>query len=399
MSSVNSIIRIFRLLTIPFLGCTIIVLLPRQSPQKLKKVFPLCFPAIMLLFVNLLQLLALPDYVIQTHATGSMKFTAWFLLYFSIVLALHEKTVDKVRRIISITLAITFIVGILQYPNIVMQAGANVGSALSNYGQLGERYQLAGIFGSANEDANGLVTLFPLTLLWIEQQKGAKRKILRYLLLIYFPLVLVFNGTRTALLVSFPLLTTLFYWKLPLKKLLYIIGPLAGFGVSMIAISENILNRFFEQESQGGGSFGWRIEYAWSPSINHTLSNSPLFGFGSRGWEYVGNQLSIFDLNGGGVMPAHSGYVWSFVSWGLLGFLMYVSLLLILLINSFQLSRSKRQDISESGRALFCSVIGYCLWAFISNVMWPQGWLILISLSILIVSLKVSAYENIQLSE
>ncbi|MEO0647552.1 MAG: hypothetical protein AAFZ17_15560, partial [Cyanobacteria bacterium J06650_10] len=157
-----------------------------------------------------------------------------------------------------------------------------------------------------------------------------------------------------------------------------------------IAASESVVSRFFAEEMQGGGTFGWRIEHAWIPTIQYTLSQSPLFGFGTRGWEFICTKLSIINPADGLVVPAHSGYVWSFITWGASGFCLYIAFLLILLAESIKLARSKQPERSRTGRALLCSVIGYCFWAFISNVMWPQGWLILLCVAILIACEKVS---------
>ena len=391
----NTIIRLFRLATVPLLIGFIAILLPRQPLAQLRESLLLCLSPIILICVNLLQLFALPDILLPTHATGSARFTTWFLLYIATILALNPVTVNKVKNAIFILLVAIFVIGILQYPRIIVQAGGQIGTALSNYGQVESRYQLAGIFGSANEDANGLITLYPLTLLWIEQQKGLKRTLLRWTLLFYFPLILVFNGTRTALIVSFPLITTLFYWKLSLKQFLLWLGPLAATALLLIQASAGLIERVFGQESQGSGSLGWRIEHAWVPAVDYTWAKAPLFGFGSRGWEYITHQLQIYDIEGM-AEPAHSGYVWVFVSWGALGLFAYVTFLGLLLAQAFSLSLSEQTEIALGGRALLCAVIGYCLWAFISNVMWPQGWLILILLATLIACFKILEREENQ---
>lgn len=391
---VHSLMRVLRLLSIPVLFFIMIALFPKQSSYKLSRLLSISLPPIILLFINLLQLLALPNNIVLTHASGSVTFTAWFSLYLSMLMALNSKSSGFVKNALITTLSLTFLIGILQYPHIVMQSGAQLSRALNNYGNTVHRYQLGGIFGSANEDANGFVTLFPLALLWVENQKGIKKIIFRCILLIYFPLVLIFNGTRTALIITFPIVTTLFYWKISLNQFLYILGPLAGIGLALFNLSSNITSKFFGQESASGGTFGWRVEHVWLPAVQYTLNNSPIFGFGSRGWEYICNQLEIFDTFTGGPKPSHSGYIWAFASWGMLGLIAYVTFLSILLIQAFQLSNSKTQDISRTGKALFCSMIGYCFWAFISNVMMPQGWVILISLATLIAALKVLEFSN-----
>ncbi|NJM96496.1 MAG: hypothetical protein HC800_04155 [Phormidesmis sp. RL_2_1] len=191
-------------------------------------------------------------------------------------------------------------------------------------------------------------------------------------------------------------MTTWFYWRISLYRFLCIAGPLALLGAGMAAASETIVNRFFAAESQGGGTLGWRLEHAWVPTINYTMEHSPLFGFGSRGWEFVAELLNVIDPLTDEVVPSHSGYVWAFVAWGALGALTYVGFLVVLLFEAFKLSMVKNKEVATTGRALLCSVVGYCLWAFISNVMWPQGWLILISLAILIACLKVTALTTLE---
>jgi hypothetical protein len=389
MPIVYSILRVFRLASIPFLMFTVISLLPQQPLKKIKRVFWLSLPPIILLTINVLQVFALPSDVRAIHITGSIMFTAWFLLYIAIILDLNVTNVDKIKKRIFIILIMIFGVGILQYPQVVLQSGAGIDAALSGYGQLDERLQLFGIFGSSNEDANGFVTLFPLALLWVETQKGFKRKALRLFLLIYFPILLIFNGTRTALLISFPLLTTIFYWRLSLNKILCLSGPVAAVCVGIFSFAEQLMAHNFSEESQGGGTFGWRVEHAWMPAINYTLAHSPIFGFGSRGWEFICQAEGLFNPETHEAIPSHSGYVWVFASWGALGLFSYVMFLLILLAESFKLSTSTMGEVSMFGKGLFCSIIGYCFWAFISNVMWPQGWTILISLGILIACLKI----------
>ncbi|NEP18057.1 MAG: O-antigen ligase family protein [Leptolyngbya sp. SIO4C1] len=390
MNSVNALMRVFRLATIPFLAFIVLTLLPRQSTSKIQRLIFLAVPPVALLLINVLQLFALPEENMTTHVTGSVKFVAWFGLYFAVLLSLNFSSVEKIKSSILTILVAIFVFGILQYPGVIAQSGASLSTALSNYGQIGARYQLSGIFGSANEDANGFVTLLPLALLWVERRSGLKRKLLRWALLLYFPLILVFNGTRTALLVALPTVTMIFYLRLSLNQLLCIVGPAAGLGVALVSLSNSLVGRFFEAEAAGGGSFGWRIEHAWIPAISYTMSHSPIFGFGSRGWEFICYELGILKADGSGIVPSHSGYVWTFVAWGIAGFLAYVAFLAILLTEAFKLSMSKREDVAIAGRAFLGSAVGYCFWAFISNVMLPQGWLILISIATLIAAFKVS---------
>ena len=398
-TSLESILRIFRLITVPILILVIFALTPKIKLLPAKHLIWLGLPIIILFLINLFQLVALPKDVIEMHVTGSIKFTAWFCTYLCSLLSLNPTSAFQYKKNISKVLFVIFLVGVAIYPIIMISSGISLSTVLAGYGDSDDRVQASGLFGSANEDANGLMTLFPIALVFLEQIKGIKKTIFKWVLFAFFPFLLLYNGTRTTLFFTMPIVLVMFYSKLSLKGLirLMLMGviPLAA---SLPFIASFMSRAFASQASGNGGSFSWRVDHVWTPAIEYTQKYSPIFGFGSRGWEYIAQQLGLFrDFSGqavGEIISPHSGYVWAFVCWGSVGLCAYVLFLVILLIESFRLSQLSNRELSLLGRALFCSVFAYGMWAYISNVMWAQGWVILVSIATLIATTKLIALTN-----
>ena len=391
--ALESTLRIFRLITIPALFIFYIILIRKKRFSNFKKLGFLELPIIILFLINLIQLFIIPKDAIEMHITGSVKFTAWFGLYLTSLLSLNLSSALKYKMVLLNTLATIFLIGIAIYPFIIITSGTTLSSVLTGYGDTADRIQNSGLFGSANEDANGLMTLLPFALLFVEKIKGVHKSILRYSLFIFFPFLLIYNGTRTTLFFTLPITLILFYSELSLKGLLKLILILLTPLIIIFPFISSFLNQAFSAQLAGdGGSFTWRVENVWNPAIEYTQRYSPIFGFGSRGWEYIANPLDLFTRGGiqsGNLISPHSGYVWAFVSWGGIGLCMYLLFLIILLAESFKISQLHNKHLAMLGRALFCSVFSYCTWSYISNVMWAQGWIILVTIAILIASAKV----------
>lgn len=390
-ASFDRILRIFRFITLPILILIIFALTPKIKLIRLKKLIWLGLPILILFFINLLQLVAIPKGAIEMHITGSIKFTAWFGTYLCSLLSLNPTSALQYKKYISNVLLIIFLIGVATYPIIMISSGISLSTVLAGYGAAEDRVQNSGLFGSANEDANGLMTLFPIALVFLEQVEGNKKIIFKFVLFSFFPFLLLYNGTRITLFLTLPVILVLFYSKLSLKGLvrLLLMGatPLL---VSFPFIATFIDKAFASNTGGKGDSYAWRVTEVWIPAIEYTEKYSPMFGFGSRGWDYMVEQLGFFDGLGLG-LSAHSGYIWAFVSWGALGLLAYILFFIVLLIESFRLSQLPNTELSTFGRALFCSVLAYCIWAYISNVFWPQGWVILVSLATLIAATKIIA--------
>lgn len=389
-ASFDRILRIFRLITLPILILIIFALTPKIKLIRLKKLIWLGLPILILFFINLLQLFAIPKDAIEMHITGSVKFTAWFGTYLCSLLSLNPNSALQYKKYISNVLLIIFLIGVATYPIIMISSGISLSTVLAGYGAAEDRVQNSGLFGSANEDANGLMTLFPIALVFLEQMEGNKKIIFKFVLFSFFPFLLLYNGTRTTLLFTLPVILVLFYSKLSLKGLVRLLLMGAMPLLLSVPFIATFIDRAFASNTGGkGDSYAWRLTEVWTPAIEYTEKYSPIFGFGSRGWEYMSEQLGL--LAEGLPLSAHSGYIWAFVSWGALGLLAYILFFIVLLIESFRLSQLPNTELSTFGRALFCSVLAYCIWAYISNVFWPQGWVILVSLATLIAATKIIA--------
>jgi O-antigen ligase len=393
-SSLESLLRIFRLMTVPVLIFIIFALTPKIRLLHVKHLSFLGLPIVILFIINFIQLIVLPKGIVETHLTGSIKFAAWFCTYLCSLLTLYPSSVLQYKKYILNILFIIFLFGVAIYPFIMISSGVSLSTVLAGYGDSEDRIQTSGFFGSSNEDANGLMTLFPIALIFLEKMKGPKKTILKLALFAFFPFLLLYNGTRTTLFFTLPIILVVFYSKLSLKGLIRLALMFAAPIGFALPFATNFMNKAFASQSSGsGGSFSWRVDHVWTPAIEYTQKYSPIFGFGSRGWEYVAQQLGLFkDFGGqavGEIISPHSGYVWAFVCWGGLGLAAYVLFLVTLLAESFRLSQLRDPELSLLGRALFCSVFGYISWAYISNVMWAQGWVILVSIATLIATTKM----------
>ena len=390
-ASFESILRIFRFITLPILILITFALIPKIKLIRLKKLIWLGLPILILFFINLLQLVAIPKDAIEMHITGSIKFTAWFGTYLCSLLSLNPTSALQYKKYISNVLLTIFLIGVAIYPIIMISSGISLSTVLAGYGAAEDRVQNSGIFGSANEDANGLMTLFPIALVFLEQVEGNKKIIFKFVLFSFFPFLLLYNGTRTTLFLTLPVILVLFYSKLSLKGLVRLLLMGATPLLLSVPFISTFIDRAFASNTGGkGDSYAWRLTEVWTPAIEYTEKYSPIFGFGSRGWEYISEQLGLLTQEG---LPlsTHSGYIWAFVSWGALGLLAYILFIIVLLIESFRLSQLPNTELSTFGRALFCSVFAYCIWAYISNVFWAQGWVILVSLATLIATTKIIA--------
>lgn len=388
------LIGTLRLVFIPILVLVIFDLFQKVGNKRFEFSLRASFPLLLLLGLLLFQIIVLPSSLLQAHLSGSIKFFEWGLLYLCFMLSMNVQTAPKIRRLILLVLTLIFIATIIQYPILIQRSSLSLSELISIYGRQEDK-EAFGLFAAANEDANGLMALFPLILFRIEQASALKRIFLRTLLLIYIPIVLFFNGTRTALFITFPLITLLFYIKFSLKNLIRILPPiLASILVYNLYVAE-FMQSSFKEESDGGGTLGFRMTRAWIPASTFTFENSPIWGFGSRGWEYVGTAKRImrgaWETNPFEIIPSHNVYVFAYVCWGSIGLVCYLTFIGKLLKDSLHISLANNSGSASLGKALFCSCVAYCIWAGISNAQIESGWLILFSTGIIISSLKVSS--------
>jgi hypothetical protein len=392
------VIGALRIAFIPLLMLVLIEQLRKVDEKRIKFTISMSWPLLLLPILFLFQIVAIPSSAVSTHLSGCTKYISWCLLYLCGLLSLNSQTTRQVRHIFLLTLLFVFLATIVQYPILLQRSSESLSSMIASYGHQEDK-DIFGLFGAANEDANSLMTLFPLSLFYISQKRGFKKKFWKIFILVYIPIILFFNGTRTALFITFPIVLFLFHFTLSIKNLIKIVPFLITVVLIYSLYVADFAGSSFSKESEGEGSWGFRVERVWVPASNYTSENSPLFGFGSRGWEYVclinGIVRGAGELNEFEVVPSHNVYVWSYVSWGFFGLFIYIAFLLTLLKESFQLSIFPQdKQVVLLGQTLFCCVVAYCIWASISNAYIESGWDILFILGILIASLKMTVLLN-----
>jgi hypothetical protein len=375
-----------RLIGIPLL---ILVIADSVTTKRVRKgIIPFLIPMVLLLGILVLQFFVIPKDAVLMHSTGIVRYVSWALGYIALLATLNQNNSLRVLHIFTGTLTTLFVLLIIQYPAIIANSGYSLAAAAQLYGQ--NIIKMNGIFGAANEDGNGAMALLPFFLAYTGQQAGIKKYLCGVFILVISPLMIFFNGTRTALFFIYPLVLFLFYSNLSIRRVLMLVPLLATVGIMIRSIASTVAEKTFSGDLEGGGTSGWRIEQVWTPTFNYGVDASPVFGFGVRGWEYVCQQAGVFGETGKGESP-HNIYLWIFISWGLVGFIVHIFFLLILLFYSFRLVGSPNREISNYAKASFCSLSAYLVWASISNANIDIAWLILIMISASIAALSIMA--------
>lgn len=392
-----SLLGVVRFAGLPVLS---FLLFEKLKSQRIAKVgnrywLEMILPIVAFLILLIAQVFLIPRSGLSGHLSGSPDYVFRNLLYLCIILNINAKNAGKVIKVISVLFAITFFYNLIQYPFVIHSSGVSIASVLSSYGQQ-SKVKTFGLFNAANEDANAMMTLLPFALLYIDQLHGLKRKTLRIVLILLMPLALLFNGTRTALIITFPLILFLYYTDLSLKKVVRfspLLIPIVGLAV---VGASGFVSSAFTKEAEDGGSLGWRFEEVWIPAVNYTSEHSPLVGLGSLGWNYVSRAAQIgygfgqnFDIK-----PAHNLYVWFFVSWGAIGLAFLLIFMFGLLRSSLQLSHLKKSNLASLSKACFCSVCAYVIWGGISNAFMGSGFNMLYGTALIVASMRVLLVEG-----
>jgi hypothetical protein len=385
-------VRYFRLILALVLIPILYKLAYSVKNYQFKHLFVLSSPIFALWLVNIFQLIALPSSLARTHLTGSIKFTAIFLAFQYTIFALKIGNAEKFVKILSLLLLIVYLGIILQYPILAIQSGVNPAKLLASFGQIGSRLQLAGFFGSANEDAHAATTLLPIALFFVGKSRGYKLKFLTVSLLILHFFALLYNGSRSPLVITLPILLILYFTKFSIKNLIVFLTGLPVFISVGYIFNTLVLSQAFASESATEGTFGWRVEQVWKPALEYTTTHSLFFGFGSRGWEHVSVSALWISQGENGLVSPHNTFIWSYVSWGLLGLASLILFLIILLSYALQSSNVSDPETARLGKALFCSVCGYIIWSLVANSHFDQGWIVLTTLASLIAALRIYTY-------
>ena len=334
-----------------------------------------------LLFILAVSTLFLPNnYLRFRHLSASSRFVFFSL---SLLCIASQRYLYINNKPIYSVLFLLFISLLIFYPYLILKTPVGIRYLLEH------RYSKGVRLFNANEDANAMVTLFPLILAFLKTRK------MRVLSIGFMSIVLIYNPTRSAK-ITYIIILLMYYHLVANRKIIYLLISL-----STLLIVSPYLIKYFSTLFQGEaifqnwhylferkyieGNLGWRIQFIWIPAIDYTFHHSPLIGFGSYGWEYVARIQGI--VFGTEAESPHNTYVWVYVSWGLLGLLWYITFLLILLKKAIKhqaLSKSISQKKKSS--ALICSIIAYSIWSFISNSNIEAGWVVLFFLAILVMS-------------
>lgn len=386
------LVRVLRLCAIPILSVLFIQKLRARKWSSLGWSFwiEMVFPIIVFYLILFIQLYTIPQGAVQGHINSGVTFVFRNLLYLCLILNLNLKASEKLVKFIPLLFLGTLIVAVYQYPLNILTGEIGLGDVLSALGQ-GSKIKTFGLFMSANEDGNALVALFPFALFYIEKLPVSKKIFVRNFALVTMALVLLFNGTRTAMFASFPMVLFLFYSNLSIKRVLGylpIVGPLLFLVVLLVS---DFVGAAFSRDTAGEGSFNWRREVVWTPAIEYINQHSPILGFGSRGWDFVAR---VLDINRGGrgpftAIPSHNLYIWLYACFGLIGLAILALILFGLIRNSFRLAKNPNRDIALLAKACFCSVCAYIIWGGISNAFFPPGWNILYGIALIVASLRM----------
>jgi len=325
-----------------------------------------------------------------------------YVLYFACVLLSFYSCFyygEKSRDILVSVAVVLFFSVIIFYPYVIYKFGLPFSERLQTSARL------AFLLGAGNEDAHFMASLFPFVL-----AKFDKRKFLTAGLIIFLFVALIYNGTRSAFLMSG--ITVLLYYTLVTKKKWLLIGLIGTLVAAFLLIIlpflylkfENEMGIFFDFSDllQGkfiGGNFSGRLSFIWLPTIEYTIKNSFWMGFGNSGWMEVGSKVALTNifLRGWVVASPHNFFVWSFVNWGILGLMLLIYPMFKGVIYSwYTLKTSSTLNQKKVSVAIFCSWICFINWCMIANSNGVHGWTVLILLILLSIANKNYIREDVK---
>ncbi len=322
------------------------------------------------------------------NISGMFKYFFYSLL---LAFALLNKDNESCRTIDSMMylLIVFYIVIVSVYPFIVPSSFYY--NPVNYFYSIGMGFRLnEGFLGAANEDANFLSSIFPLLLF-----KTGNRKLVKMGLVILTFLILLINGTRSAIMMM--LITTFIYMLYGQNKeriihirilmltiisfviVLFIIPYFTIIFYSERNLFENFNNLLNYGDATVEGNFAYRVIKIWTRPIYYTIENSPMFGFGSGGWDFVALKLRIVNpFNLFKVESPHNSLIYFFVCWGLIGVIVF----LIIIICGFGLSikclfKNTDTTFKNLSLSIFLSWISFIAWSLIANAYSTHGWIIL----------------------
>lgn len=247
---------------------------------------------------------------------------------------------------------------------------------------------------SANEDALILAVSFPFIFLL------KSNKIKWISIVYYFYFLILYNSTRSAILMSSMALIMMLYPKFKKMKVLYAILIFSFLIGSSGIYLEYILNdSFFSKgisaiENYGEGNFTGRVAGIWLPIVEQTLKESPIFGFGAK--DYLEKMYGVTYCNAGARMvysarSPHNFFIMFLFSWGAVGLIAISIIYFYYMCLSYKLFLCCNNTLSA---ALFSSWVSFTGMNFIANSFSYRGWTILTLLILLTYFMTV--YNSMQ---
>lgn len=321
---------------------------------------------------------------------GSIK----FFFYFGFILICLYGAIIYSDNAINVLLSICvvfFISVLIFYPYLIAKSGVDPLTRL-----LKSTSRSYFLLQASNEDAHFMTTLMMLVYL-----KFRKNTMLVIGLASFFYLAMIYNGTRSALMIAIvqPIIFYILYKRqfvssaiilsvVVLLSLPYLTTFIESkFEKDLAVITE------METLAQGeavGGTFSWRIVHLWLPVLDYTFEHSPVIGHGSNGWDIVIPKI----LNGESNAP-HNFFIWSLVNWGLIG-LVLVIMLFYIPIKYVVRAYLRNEDPEDrlTAVALLCAWMEFLIWSLLANSNNSEGWTILCILIVLSISLKYKYFSR-----
>lgn len=321
---------------------------------------------------------------------GSIKF---FFYFGFILICLYGAIIysdDAITTLLNICV-LFFMSVLIFYPYLIAESGVDPITRL-----LKSDSRAFLLLQASNEDAHFMTTLMMLVYLRLR-----KNKVLVIGLASFFYLAMIYNGTRSALMIA--ILQPIIFYILYKRKFVSSAIVLTVVILLSLPYLTTFIESKFEKDlavlteaedlakgKEVGGTFSWRIAHLWLPVLDYTFEHSPVIGHGSNGWDIVIPKI----LNGESNAP-HNFFIWSLVNWGLIGLVLIILLFYIpikYVIRAYL--RNEDDDDRFTSVALICAWMEFLVWSFLANSNNSEGWTILCILIVLSISLKYKYFSR-----
>ena len=234
---------------------------------------------------------------------------------------------------------------------------------------------------NANEDALILSVSLPFIFLF-------KNKTIKLICIIYFFYYLIFyNSTRGAIVMSSIVLIIMLYETLKKNKWIFVfIILVVSVGTADLFMQYVLNDPLFTRgwsavENYERGNMTGRIYGILLPLFEHTLSESPIFGFGAKDYiekvaEVTFVRLANITLLRIGRSP-HNFFIMFLFNWGLVGFITILIIYFRYMYISYKIFRYDTNPITSS---FFASWVAFTGMNFIANSFSYRGWTVFVLL-------------------